>query len=122
MDLLGIAPVEKRKSPETIAKAEARRSAPRNKAYDDAYELRRMSDPVLRQRYECRQQTQALVSAGFIRRNPCEVCGDTDVDLHHTNYNDPYAVISLCRRCHARHEGKTRRDERRRSRRTSRHD
>lgn len=37
---------------------------------------------------------------GEITRKPCEVCGETKVDGHHEDYNEPLDVRWLCRKHH----------------------
>jgi hypothetical protein len=34
---------------------------------------------------------------GHLVPEPCEVCGDTDVEMHHDDYDEPLRVRWLCR-------------------------
>jgi hypothetical protein len=38
---------------------------------------------------------------GLINKKPCEVCGETEVEGHHPNYDEPLNVIWLCTKHHA---------------------
>lgn len=48
----------------------------------------------------CRSYTNTLVKRGKIIKKPCMVCGDTNVQAHHLNYNYPRIVDWLCRAHH----------------------
>ncbi|MGI6854350.1 hypothetical protein [Mesorhizobium sp. 1B3] len=46
---------------------------------------------------------QALRSAlkrGLLEQKPCEICGETQVDAHHPDYDRPMDVQWLCRLHH----------------------
>jgi hypothetical protein len=48
--------------------------------------------------------TGNAIKYGLIAKQPCEVCGSTDVDAHHEDYHSPYDVSWLCHTHHmARH-------------------
>jgi len=48
-----------------------------------------------------RQATKLLRKAGVLAIDPaCAHCGGPATEHHHLHYRNPYAVISLCRRCH----------------------
>jgi len=36
------------------------------------------------------------IKRGEIKRNPCEVCGNTKVQAHHDDYNKPFDVHWVC--------------------------
>jgi hypothetical protein len=41
---------------------------------------------------------------GWLKRQPCEVCGDPNSDGHHEDYSKPLAVTWLCRTHHRRRD------------------
>lgn len=65
----------------------------------DAGDYARLLDR--RRRMLCRIRTAYLIKRGKITRTPCIDCGSPDeVDAHHLNYDDPFAVVFACVRCH----------------------
>lgn len=46
------------------------------------------------------------VKAGWITRDPCEVCGAAKADAHHDDYAKPLEVRWLCRKHHRLHHVK----------------
>ena len=48
----------------------------------------------------CRNATNHALNKGLITKKPCEVCGETKVEAHHEDYNDPYRVNWLCEKHH----------------------
>ncbi|PTQ72744.1 hypothetical protein [Celeribacter persicus] len=42
----------------------------------------------------------AALRHGVIERKPCECCGDPKTEAHHPDYDRPYDVQWLCRKCH----------------------
>lgn len=42
----------------------------------------------------------AALRHGVIEKKKCEVCGDTNSEAHHADYDRPYDVIWLCRKHH----------------------
>lgn len=47
--------------------------------------------------------TGNAIRSGRLKRQPCEVCGDTRVHAHHDDYAKPLDVRWLCPRHHAEH-------------------
>lgn len=47
-----------------------------------------------------RNITNKAVRRGIIKKRPCEHCGAKKVDCHHVDYDQPFVVLWLCRRCH----------------------
>lgn len=41
------------------------------------------------------------VRTGEIKRRPCEVCGATEAEAHHDNYNNPLEIRWLCKAHHS---------------------
>lgn len=41
-----------------------------------------------------------MIRDGDIRRQACEICGDTPAECHHIDYSDPERVMWLCKRHH----------------------
>lgn len=56
-------------------------------------------NPVKRRAHE---KVKDAKSRGDLVPAPCEVCGETNVDAHHEDYNKPLEVRWLCRRHHAK--------------------
>ena len=40
------------------------------------------------------------IRRGLLGKQPCQVCGETDAEAHHPDYDRPRAVQWLCRRHH----------------------
>lgn len=60
-----------------------------------------------------RLATQLLRRAGVLKLDPhCTHCGGSPTEHHHLNYENPYAVVSLCRACHMALHRDQRREER----------
>jgi hypothetical protein len=58
---------------------------------------------------EVRYIVQVARRLGWLKRQPCEVCGDPSTDAHHENYAKPLAVRWLCRTHHRRRDCELRR-------------
>ena len=58
------------------------------------------------ERQAARQITHYAVSVGKLKKQPCEVCGDVNVQAHHEDYTKPMEVRWLCRRHHNDAHGK----------------
>ena len=52
------------------------------------------------QRFKTRAKTRRLIESGQLKREPCEKCGEKQVQPHHTDYSDAFNVNWLCRPCH----------------------
>lgn len=52
--------------------------------------------PEAKQRAKCRSYSAMLTRRGYLIPQPCEVCGDTKVERHHTDYSKPMLVRWLC--------------------------
>jgi ribosomal protein S27AE len=49
---------------------------------------------------------------GRLVKQPCEMCGEVDVDAHHDDYSKPLTVRWFCRACHMNHHKEERSRER----------
>lgn len=58
---------------------------------------KRYQDP----KWAVRHLTGAAIKLGLLVRQPCEVCGVTKVQAHHTDYNKPLEVQWLCAAHHS---------------------
>lgn len=47
-----------------------------------------------------RREAREAMRRGDIERQPCEVCGDPDTEMHHDDYDKPLEVRHLCRPHH----------------------
>lgn len=84
---------------------ERRRAAnERNRKYlasekGKAYALRKNKREEQRhpEKVNARKQVKRAIEAGYIKRQPCEICGSTDrVHAHHNDYSKPLDVQWLC--------------------------
>lgn len=64
-----------------------------------------------KQKTAVRLVTNRAISRGEIMKLPCEICGDDKSQVHHVNYDDPYAVTWLCKNHHLEAHGKSARDK-----------
>lgn len=55
-----------------------------------------------RKRANARAYVKAYINRGNIQREPCLDCGFARAEIHHLSYDDPLAIIWLCRACHRR--------------------
>ena len=54
-----------------------------------------------------RNQSTYALKRGIIKAEPCEVCGNTNSEKHHDDYDKPLEVRWLCKRHHGRqHAGR----------------
>lgn len=62
---------------------------------------------AFKQRYPEKRAAHRAVEralrAGTLKKQPCSVCGKTDSESHHEDYNQPLEVIWFCRAHHAAH-------------------
>lgn len=56
--------------------------------------------PDVKKRAGCRTHTRTLIERGSLVPQPCEVCGDPNVQPHHRNYDDPRDIQWLCEAHH----------------------
>lgn len=57
-------------------------------------------------KFKARNKVSNAVRDNRITKLPCEVCGESKVEAHHTDYRSPLKVIWLCRQHHMEEEGK----------------
>lgn len=53
-----------------------------------------------RKKHTARSSTGRAVRAGRIEKQSCRRCGCKSAQAHHSDYNNIYMVIWLCRKCH----------------------
>lgn len=53
------------------------------------------------EKYKARNILNNELRKNKIKKGICEVCGSTNVEAHHENYNEPLKVKWLCRKHHA---------------------
>lgn len=68
-------------------------------------EYRRSEEPRLK--HAARQIASHAVKMGRLGAEPCEVCGNINVQMHHDDYLQPLEVRWLCREHHRQAEKKT---------------
>ena len=56
--------------------------------------------PYTKQPRQARRRARYLVDIGVIEMQPCVVCGNTNAELHHPDYNESGIVVFLCRNHH----------------------
>lgn len=54
----------------------------------------------------CWNRYEDALERGYLRRGPCEVCGDVETHGHHDDYSKPLSVRWLCVKHHAIHHRK----------------
>lgn len=59
------------------------------------------------ERAKCRDKTRWAIYSGKLKKEPCAICGELDVDAHHPDYSQPLDVIWLCRPHHQEIHKKT---------------
>jgi len=57
-------------------------------------------NPEQRKKAIIRAKVKMRLRRGLLIKYPCEVCDDPKVEAHHDNYEHPYCVRWLCRKCH----------------------
>lgn len=93
----------------------ARERARNNTARRRAWHSKKMKDPeyVARKRaarrrdyqrnkprYHARVKALRALTAGKLISQPCEKCGSTNVEMHHTDYSQPLLITWLCKKHH----------------------
>lgn len=63
-------------------------------------EKKRRGNPDVRLKIAARVKVCKAVSSGILKRCPCSVCGNADVEAHHEDYNKPLDVVWLCAKHH----------------------
>lgn len=58
-------------------------------------------------KHRARKMVYRAVKAGKLVRGPCEICGHTKVEAHHSDYTKALEIRWLCRRCHMIVEGRS---------------
>jgi hypothetical protein len=48
-------------------------------------------------------KVQYALRVGTLVREPCEICGEVDVEAHHDDYKKPLTVRWLCKKHHKEH-------------------
>jgi hypothetical protein len=56
-----------------------------------------------RQKANARSYANVYLRRGYITRGSCEVCGDTNAEMHHDDYSKPTEIRWLCRVHHLEH-------------------
>lgn len=60
----------------------------------------RSRNPIERQKINTRNSTRRAIISGRILRQPCEICGDVQVEAHHDDYSKRLEIRWLCKRHH----------------------
>lgn len=50
-------------------------------------------------RVQAHRKLNWLITKGEITSQPCK-CGELKTEAHHEDYNKPYDIIWMCRKCH----------------------
>ena len=58
------------------------------------------------EKYKSRVIVQYMIDSGKMIKLPCEVCGNTQVEAHHSDYSKPTLVTWLCHHHHRELEGR----------------
>jgi len=72
----------------------------RGREYQNQYwkEYRKLPDS--RAKILVRQYTHTAIRSGKLKKEPCAVCGQEQVQIHHPDYNEPLLIVWLCPECH----------------------
>lgn len=57
-------------------------------------------DPVCAMKNRARRKVRHEITKGRMTKLPCNICGNANVQAHHSDYNKPLEVQWLCRKCH----------------------
>jgi len=90
---------EYRKKANIRAKEWYRKNKDRRREYEKEYAKR----PERIKKNKCRRETKNAILNGRIKvETTCLLCGcgETKLEVHHLNYDDPYDVVWLCKACH----------------------
>lgn len=55
---------------------------------------------LARKKANARSYANVYLKRGYIKRGPCEICGDSKAEMHHDDYDKPAHVRWLCRPHH----------------------
>ena len=58
------------------------------------------------EKYEAHYKAANAEKKGLLIRQPCEICGEVDVQKHHEDYSKPLDIEWLCKKCHQKKEKK----------------
>lgn len=67
------------------------------KAHPNYWKDRWVND---RRKLQCRSDTKHAVRDGKLVKLPCK-CGETKVQAHHEDYDEPLNVEWMCQKCHS---------------------
>lgn len=81
-----------------LARVKAWVATPAGKAKRRTVEARRRRRDS--EKVRARRAVSNALRDGRISKRPCEVCGLTAVEAHHTDYSKPYEVRWLCKEHH----------------------
>lgn len=56
--------------------------------------------PLQRMKANARAYLHVYIKRGVIKKGSCIVCGESKVEAHHENYNQPLVVVWLCKLHH----------------------
>lgn len=66
-------------------------------------EQRKLKDRMYTFKVQAHRYVAKAIRLGVLKEQPCEICGNFDVDAHHDDYTKPLEVRWLCRSCHRKH-------------------
>lgn len=58
-----------------------------------------------RDRYRAHHRVSDAKRRHGMKKQPCEICGDSNVDAHHEDYSKPLEIRWLCRKHHVETHG-----------------
>ena len=56
--------------------------------------------PEERTKGNCRSYANVYLKRGILTKKNCELCANTNSEMHHRDYSKPLLVTWLCRTCH----------------------
>lgn len=57
-------------------------------------------DPEVKKRQRAREKANKAYLNGLIFKHNCALCGNSETEMHHPDYNKPLDVVWLCEPCH----------------------
>jgi hypothetical protein len=78
-----------------------RRYRATERGIEKAASFRKIYKKAFPERITARRKVIDALLSGSLRKMPCLVCGDAEVDGHHPDYSSPLDVVWLCRLHHA---------------------
>ena len=67
---------------------------------DNNYHYKKLQVERYPERIRAREAALYAIKSGSLQKQPCIVCGEEDVQAHHSDYSQPLEITWLCRKHH----------------------